>query len=378
MSAQVRRVLHLIESWGPGGAERVLIDVVAGLSRDAWASVVAPIAEGWVSEQARSHGATVVVIPQQRRFDLAYLAALRRLIARERIEIVHAHLLMSSLYGGMAARLAGIPSLATFHGSVDVPHASLLTPVKAAVLRATIGRTIFVSDALRLDIAPRLGLPTHRVGVIHNGVNSDRFRPGKSRYLREKFDIRDDEVVIGALGNIRSSKAYDVLLQAVAALRDSGVPLRCLIAGNPGWGETQATVDSLMHQLRLEQTVHFCGYIEESSEFLRGVDMYVLSSRTEGFSIATLEAMATGLPVVATRCGGPEEILTDGVDGLLVAVNDPTAFADALRTLIADPEQQRRIGQAARKTVVDRFSSTRVADAYAQAYSQLLESTPPT
>ncbi len=376
-SSPARRVLHLIESWGPGGAERVLTDVVAGLDRNVWASVVAPIAEGWVSEQARRHDATVAVVPQHRRFDTEYLATLCQLIRRERIAIVHAHLLMSSLYGGMAARWTGIPALATFHGTVDVPRGSAMTSVKAAILRQTITRTIFVSHALRDDIAPRLGLPADRVGVIYNGVDPDRFTPGTSRHWRDVFAIGDHEFVIGAVGNIRPSKGYDVLLRAVASLRDAGVAIRCLVAGNAGWGETQATVDALMRELRLEQTVHFCGFVEDSAAFLRSVDGYVLSSRTEGFSISTLEAMATGLPVVATRCGGPEEIISDRVDGLLVAVNDPTALADGIRMLIADPVQRRRVAQAARGTVLDRFSSRRNAAAYAQAYTQLLARTSP-
>ena len=370
-SPRVRRVLHLIETWGPGGAERVMIDVVTGLPSNAWVSVVAPIAEGWVSQQARLHGATVAVIPQQRSFDIRYLAALRSLIARERVDIVHAHMLMSSLYGGMAARWCGIPCLATFHGSVDVPGDTPVLRLKAAVLRQTIGRTIFVSNALRKDIAPRLGLAEDRVGVIHNGVDPLRFTPGSSRHLRELYSIPDSDVVIGAVGNIRSSKAYDVLLRAISRIRDAGVGIRCLIAGNAGWGETQATVDSLMRELRLEQTVHFCGFVDDSSTFLRGLDIFVLTSRTEGFSIATLEAMATGLPVVATRCGGPEEIVTNGVDGLLVTVADPAAVADAVQALIFNAPQRQRIGEAARQTVVDRFSSSRVATAYGEAYAAL-------
>jgi glycosyltransferase involved in cell wall biosynthesis len=373
---QSRRVLHLIESWGPGGAERVLTDIVAELRADRWRSVVVAVAEGWVAEQARAHGATVLVVPQRRRFDLGYLASLRRIIVRERIDIVHAHLLMSSLYGGMAAALQGLPAVATFHGSVDVPKHSFVVGLKARILQRAIDRTIFVSDALRQDIEPRLGLPSNRIGVVHNGVDTVRFAPGRSRHLREQFNIRDDEFVIGAVGNIRTSKAYDVLLRAVAALRDRGTPVRCLIAGNAGWDETQETVDALMRDLHLEGTVHFCGFVEDSAAFLRGVDMFVLTSRTEGFSIATLEAMATGLPVVATRCGGPEEIVTDGVDGSLVPVGSPAAVADALLDYINDPARREQAGRRARQTVTDRFSVERVASAYERIYCELLDPKP--
>ena len=367
-----RRVLHLIETWGPGGAERVMTDIVAGLPADDWTSVVAPIADGWVSSQARAHGATVVIIPQQRRFDIGYVVALRQLIARERIELVHAHLLMSSLYGSLAARWAGIPSLATFHGSVDVPRASAVLRLKSAILRRTVHRTIFVSEALRADIAPRLGLSADRTGLIHNGVDATNFTPGRDRALRARFGIHDDAIVLGAVGNIRASKAYDVLLHAVARLRDAGLPIHCVIAGQAGWGETQAMVDALMAQLSLESIVHFCGYVDAPQNFLRGVDLFVLSSRSEGFSIATLEAMATGLPVIATRCGGPEEIVTHGHDGLLVPVADPAALAGAVQSVLSDPGRRASLGAAARETVLRRFSSQRVVGAYATVYAELL------
>ena len=131
-----------------------------------------------------------------------------------------------------------------------------------------------------------------------------------------------------------------------------------------------------MRDLHLEGTVHFCGFVEDSAAFLRGVDMFVLTSRTEGFSIATLEAMATGLPVVATRCGGPEEIVTDGVDGSLVPVGSPAAVADALLDYINDPARREQAGRRARQTVTDRFSVERVASAYERIYCELLDPKP--
>jgi glycosyltransferase involved in cell wall biosynthesis len=131
-------------------------------------------------------------------------------------------------------------------------------------------------------------------------------------------------------------------------------------------------LDILISHLGLERNVHFIGYHTDSAQFLAQVDMFVLSSISEGFSISTIEAMATGLPVVVTRCGGPEEIITHEVTGLIVEINDPGALACALLTLLNNEPLQHSLADAGAAEVRSRFEASEMLLRYREMYSAVL------
>ena len=183
--------------------------------------------------------------------------------------------------------------------------------------------------------------------MIPNGIDTDVFRPGSDTRVRERLGLSSDIPLVGAVGNVRGSKAYDILLRGFASLRKHVPNAQLVIAGDtadPGFSELEGLRDTL----RLGNSVRFVGFVEDVPEFLRSLDVFVLSSRDEGFSLTTVQAMASGVPVVATRCGGPEEILQDGVSGLLVPSNDPTALAGGMERLLRDRVMADEMGSRGR------------------------------
>jgi glycosyltransferase involved in cell wall biosynthesis len=180
--------------------------------------------------------------------------------------------------------------------------------------------------------------------------------------------LADDTLLVGALGNVRKPKAYDLFLRAARLLRDHSSNYRFAIAGEAS-GNLFTELLALRHDLGLDEVVTFLGLRSDVVEFLRSIDVYVLSSTTEGFSIACIEAMAAGAPVVSTRCGGPEEILEHEDTGLLVPVQDPAALAGAVRRIV----ENRTFADTLRKHALQRVSERYALGAMVHSYEKLFE-----
>jgi glycosyltransferase involved in cell wall biosynthesis len=176
---------------------------------------------------------------------------------------------------------------------------------------------------------------------------------------------------VGAVGNVRPSKAYHVLLDAFARVRAALPAARLVVAGQA----RGALHEQLLRQrarLGLEGAVDFIGFRSDVADVLRTFDVFVLSSSDEGFSLSTVQAMAAGLPVVATRCGGPEQIVGDSGGALLVPTNDPGALAGAILRVIRTPSLAEGLRAAARQRAFDAFSLERMLGDYDALYQRCL------
>jgi len=366
-----RTILHLIDTGGPGGAETIFAELVTRLGPAEWRSVPVVPKDDWLASTLRERGSDPMVLPSRRSFDLSYLRALRSIVTRHDVDLVQTHLLSTSVYGTLATWFRGIPVVSTFHGVPDIPAGGLLIPVKRAILRERRNHVVFVSRSLR----DRLGWGSRSRGhppqVIPNGIDCGVFRMEGSSALRRELGLGGDALLLGALGNLRPSKRYDVLLEAFALVRDRVSSAHLAIAGQPKDPLFQELLQRRL-ALGLEDSVHFLGFRSDVPEFLRGLDLFVLSSGDEGFSLATVQAMATGLPIVATRCGGPEEIVEHGAHGVLVEVEDPPSLARGILDVLSMPDRGKGMGRAARERAVDRFSVEAMIRQYEALYRRSL------
>lgn len=368
-------VLHLIDTTGPGGAETVFTDLAAGLDPARFRSVAVTAGPGWVEDTIDAAGIGRQTVRQVGRFSLRYVRALRELVAREHVDLIHAHLVGASVYASLAGLRARVPVLGTIHGHADLPRADRLRFLRYGVLRLGASHVVAVSESLRREFEARSGFPAERTSVVYNGIDLEAFHPGSGSAIRRELGIGEHEFVFGALGNVRAPKAYDVLLRAAALLATDATPSRVVIVGDTS-GQVYPALAALHTALALESRVTFAGFRRDVPEVLRAFNALALSSRTEGFSLATVQAMATGLPVVSTRSGGPEEILEDGVTGLLVPADDPAALAAAMRRLRDQPELRQRLAQAGPESVRARFNRTAMIEAYQRLYDVLLRDRP--
>lgn len=378
-----RNVLHLIDTGGPGGAETIYLELVTRLSPAAWTSTAVVPLTDWLSGALEARGVDPIVLPSRRAFDVAYVKGICDIVRKARVDLIHAHLLSTSVYGSLAGALMRVPLVCTFHGQVDVSDSERFLPAKFRIIDRRANHVTFVSSALRRDVLSRMSLKRARTHVVPNGIDLDAFRSdpsGESRAsggFRSELGVGPDEVLIGAVGNVRPSKAYDVLLRSVAKLLQTGRKCRVVVVGQregvPGLYEGLVTLQA---DLGLADAVEFVGFRDDIPRVMRGLDVYVCSSHAEGFSLTTVQAMAMGLPVVATQCGGPEEIVTPGETGTLVPTNSPDALAHALASYIDDASMREATGARARSDAVSRYGVDAMVRGYERVYAEALDFRP--
>ncbi len=283
--------------------------------------------------------------------------------------IVHSHITQRIDEQAEAAIfLARVPWVWTIHGMYKPEGGELDRWKRAAkMLDEGRGRVIGVSEAIVSDLEARGVRPRRGALVIHGGVDLKAFsvRAASRERLRARLKISKDVVVIGTVGRLAPVKGYDVLVEAAEILVRRGLPIRVLIGGE---GSLRRTLEAEIKSRGLEGSVTLLGYQSDVSGILSGIDVYVQSSRSEGFAISLLEALAAGLPCVATEVGGTAELL-GGDTGVLVPPEDAARLAEALESLCS-PAVRSTVARNAVK-VAARYSIDGTAKQWADVYDDV-------
>lgn len=370
---KIKTILHTIDTTGPGGAETVFIDLVTRLPKEKYRSVVVIRGKGWVYEELGRRGVVPILLDSKGSFNLRYLWQLRELIKREGVDLIQSHLLGTSVYCSLVGLMTRKPVISTFHGSVDVGENERLKGLKFAVINAGASHIVAVTDSLLDDITNRTSLKEYKTSVIYNGIDTSAFIRPRSHSLRLKYGWGEDEIIIGSLGNIRPAKGYDILLKAAALLEHSKHSYRFVIAGQ-GKGELYDELLALRKKLKLEDKVQFLGFIDDAADFLANIDLFLSSSISEGLPLSAIQAMVAELPMVATRCGGYEGLITDRENGVLTEVGDPDAIAEAIEMVVSDSGLQSRMAQNAKTYAIETFDISVMLEAYEELYGHFLGS----
>ncbi len=354
-------ILHTESSPGWGGQEVRNLTEARWLRDLGWRVLVACRPGGGILARAQRAGITAFPLSMRTPWDFSSVVRLAGLIRREHVDLVNTHSSVDAWLGGMAARLAGVPVVRSRH--VSIPIRRRLNPVYTLLADRVItsGETI-----RRLVIAA--GVSPGKVVSIPAGVDlADFSRPAGDR-IRGEFG--PGRPVIGSIAMFRGSKGHDLLLEAFDRLRGQFPEARLLLVGD---GIRRTWVESLVRERGLEGRVTFTGFREDVPDLLGAMDCFVLAStRTEGVPQSLLQAMAAGIPVVASAVGGIPEVIEDGATGLLVPQGDPGALAEAVGTVVKDPESARRRAEAARALVGAQFSRERVMERLATLYMELI------
>jgi glycosyltransferase involved in cell wall biosynthesis len=362
------RLAHLIETDGPGGAERMLASLANELQRADCPGVafVPARREGWLEAELARFGVPIEYVPLHRPFSPRFARDLAAAFRRHDIRLAHSHEFTMAFYGAWAARLAHVPHVITMHGSrYYAARWRRRLAMRWAV--ASSQALTAVSSALADSLQHDLWLQDGSVAVVPNGI-----RPSKPRTsgLREELGLRPGDRLLLAVGNLYPVKGHGDLIAAVARLTGRYPSLHLAIAGR---GEL---ADALTHDARarsVEDRVHLLGLRNDVADLLAAADAFVLPSRSEGLPLALLEAMFAGLPIVATRVGEVPAALDDGVAGLLVEPGRPDELAIAIERILSDAELARRLGQRARLRAAAEFDVGTMAARYASLYAPALK-----
>ncbi|MGH8883792.1 MAG: glycosyltransferase [Egibacteraceae bacterium] len=369
------RVLWLTKGLGRGGIEQLLSLSAAYIDRARFDVEVAYLLawkDAFVPELER-RGIETHCLGMRHNADLSWIRRLRSLARERQFDLVHTH----SPYPAVAARIAlGAARAPLLHTEHNVwPRYRWPTYAANAATYQRNAAVLAVSRPVAESIRPPRWMPWVAVPalqVVHHGIDESRVRwgPDARAEARRTLDLDEEELVLGTVGNFTPKKDHHSLLTAFAMLPDLGSPTRLVLVGA---GPLEDELRRQVVRKDLGERVVFTGSRDDVQALLPAFDVFVLSSVYEGLSIALLEAMAAGLPSVATRVGGIPDALTDGVDGLLVAPRDPEALATAISSLLRNEPLRRQIGDAAMHSV-RRFSIATAVRRTEQLYEDVLRS----
>jgi len=288
-------------------------------------------------------------------------------IAREqRATVLHCHHYSPFVYGTLARWWQPLQMVFTEHGRADDGPPSRKRQMANQVFARVPARIYAVSQDLRRHMIAE-GFPAGRVDVIYNGVDVGA-PPSAHRDAGKKamLGLAPTDLVVGAVGRLDPVKDLPTLLAAFRQLTTSLPNARLVLLGD---GPERHRVVRLIDELKLTDVVTLTGYRRDVRDLLPALDVYVNTSVFEGVSLTILEAMAAGLPVVATHVGGTPEVVVDGSTGLLVPPRDPAGVAGAIHELLCDARKRAELGRAGRSRLEQRFSIDRMVSEYESAYS---------
>lgn len=302
-------------------------------------------------------------------FEPLGMAALRRCLSRLRLDVLHTHSPRDYYIAAVATLGLATRNVGTRHQLRPIAWPRLKRPF----LRR-FAAMIAVSEAVR-DGLLASGLPAHRLITVPNGIGPPDAAGPRPSLQRELGLPPQTGPVIGSIGRLCPAKGLDCLLQAAARLQGRWPGLQVVLIGGAGGDEAFARrLRRLAGEHRL--AVHFCGYRDRAARLIAAFDVLAVTSRAEPFGLVTVEALARGVPVVATRSGGSREIVRDGREGLLVPPGDPQALAAALHRLLADHGLRERCARAGPRRVAARFSLARQVARTERVYAQVLAGAP--
>jgi glycosyltransferase involved in cell wall biosynthesis len=362
-----------------GGPHNELAELHAQLEKIGYTTLpVLPLGDDQAAGRMRRSGVPVVQMRLHRlrrvrsplfwflypfRF-LGDVVSLAALIRRTHANVVEGFTV--NLQAAVAANIAGVPVVWKL-ADVTAP-----LPIRRLVARVLprLAETVLVNGDATADAYPglrrRLG---DRLAIYYPPADTERFTPSPRLADRDSLE----RITVGTVANINPDKGYEYLVEAAYLVGNSRIDFLFVGARHETHARYAARLEQRVQQLRLSERVRFVGPREDIADLLREMDLFVVSSVREGSTTTALEAMACGLPVVATRVGAIPEVVDDGVTGLLVPPRDPSALAAAIRTLAEDPALRERLGRAGRRRVLERFGFERAVQVEADGIRRALD-----
>lgn len=367
------KVLHILAALPVGGAETLLLAALKAADQRSVSSLVCSLSDkGPVGEEMEQAGIEVVPLGRMRhkRFDVGIILRLCRLMRHREVDIVHTHLYHASRYGRIAAILARVPYVvATFHNVYNTTRFKQHC-FNWALSKVT-DRVIAVSEAVKDHLVRYDHLHPASIMVLPNAIDLRVFGGHNKAEARRSLGVPSDAYLIGTVGRLELQKGHIVLLQAMRELITECPEARALIVGG---GSQEGRLRRLADDLGLSDRVIFAGVRRDIPDVLSALDLFVLPSLWEGIPLALLEAMASGLPVVATRVGGVPEIISDRSIGILIDPGHPNQLVAAIMHCRDDRQSAARMAQAGRQWVEQRASIQTYARRLEALYMELLQS----
>lgn len=357
------QIMQLGVSLCVGGSEKLAASIGQSLDPQRFDVCFAATGiDGLVGETLREQGFVADAFNRSDGFDRRLFRQIWTVIRRQKVQIVQSHHLSSLIYGGLPARLAGAKLVHTEHETKTYERSPRnLRWLRA--LRGLVHRFVAIDSSVAEYLIDQAHVPRDRVAVIPNGIDLTRFHP------KENLRNPDDPFIVGWVGRLDPPKRPDLFIDAVKDLVEEFPNVRGMIVG-PGslFGEVTQHVE----RVGMKDRISVLGGRGDIDQQLQKMDCYVLCSDAEGLPISLVEAMASGLPCIASAVGAVSTVLAHGTNGLVLTENSPQSLLALLRQIVQNPQQAAEMGQAARQTALQRFDLSITVEQYSRLFSELV------
>ncbi len=367
------RTLFVSTSTTLGGAEKILSTIVLGLDHARFdiLGVISLKPVGFYGERMLERGIQVESLGIENYPGPREATALSRRLREAKPDLVVAFMYQAIELSRLAKKLTGAAFKLASSPRVSYRSRGLVSLAVDRALRDEDALLVAESESSRRYLVERLGYAPEKVATIPNGVDAEFWSPDAKlrRSVRAELGLDETDFLIGAVGRLDRQKDHATLLRAFAWLSSGGdTRARLAILGEGG---ERRRIEALIKSLGIGDKTRLLGEHRDPKPLFCAFDAFVLPSLWEGLPNALLEAMALGLPVIASRVDGVQDVLTDGHDGLLVTPGNPEALAAALARARAHPDEARRWGETARQTIASRFTIPRMISAWSETLSGL-------
>jgi glycosyltransferase involved in cell wall biosynthesis len=359
------RILHTEWSDGLGGQEKRILSEAAGLSGRGHYVAIACREHAKIRNEAIKLRIDIHTFPMRKFYDITSIMQMTKYLKDHKFDVINTHSGVDSWIGGIAAKITNIPVLVrTRHLNIPLKRGLLNFVHYLPDIYITCG------DNMRNNLVNTCGFPAVRVMSIPTGVGTAFFDVKKNKEAKLKYGFSMDSTVISNVGILRSVKGHEVTLRSVKKIIEAFPNAKFLIAGD---GPVRERLEKMAADLGIERHVVFTGFIENIPEIYSFTDVAVLSSWSEGLPQSILQAMASGVPVVATKVGGVPEVVIHEKTGLLVEAGDHEGLAKSIIQILNNPDEALRFTASARELVMKEHSIDVMIDKIESLYKKLLK-----
>lgn len=361
------KICHLTFDMRIGGAEQVIRNLVVGTNKNLFECSILCIEQpiGPFGRILVEQGIPVNCIPRREGFDLGLIVKIRRFLLDSRIDVLHCHQYTPWVYGALASLGTRTRIIFTEHGRFYPDRRSWKRRLVNPVLLRLTERITAISIATRRALVEFEYLPESGIDVIYNGIQPLDVAADKVANLRAELSIPGDAQVIGTIARLDPVKNQQMMLQSFHLVCEDFPRAILLIVGD---GEEMAALKRKADDLGISKRIIFTGYIDNPAYHLGLMDMFLLSSLTEGTSMTLLEAMSIGKPCVVTDAGGNSEIIEHGFNGMVTPSNQAEEFANSISRLLSNPSLRSEMGSNALRRFRKLFDGRRMVEKFENHY----------
>ncbi len=362
-----KKILHLTFDMRIGGTEQVIKNLIEGRDKDSFEMSIFCLEKpiGPFGQMLIDRGVSVTAIQRKEGFDFSVIRQIRAHIKQHKIDILHCHQYTPWVYGTLAAISIGIRVIFTEHGRFYPDKTSWKRKVINPLLTLFTDKITVISKATRQALVDYEYIPEHKIEVIYNGIIPLKADPEKTKKLKLKLGIKESTRVLGTIARFDPIKNHSMMINAFEILLDQCPDTVLIMVGD---GEERENIEKQIDDLSMHANVILTGYISEPESYLACMDIFLLSSLSEGTSMTLLEAMSLSKPCVVTKAGGNAEIIEHEVNGIVTENGDEIAFADGVNELLDNPGKRKSMARASFQRYQQYFTVSQMVEKYQQIY----------